>query len=278
MTKPSKKSGDLTITALYTAQVWKWAKFDGGDLFGTWRGRDVFNATNLSLGIARVFRRGLPSLRHSLAQRHAMIDAIMAESGARQVVELASGLSRRGAATSANPDVRYTEVDLPRVVDKKQKLLTRSKRGREIAARDNLHFVRGDVFDLNLDELVEDGPVCVIAEGLLMYFDQQRQKQLWSKIAALMAKHPGSTFAFDLVPFIEQPKPGVVGRSFERLFRKFTRGATFAFDERSRDDLRNDLIDSGFGDVSLFEPADAPEHWAVPFTNKRTQTLVFRCR
>ena len=30
-----KRERDLTVTALYTAQVWKWGKFEGGDLFGT---------------------------------------------------------------------------------------------------------------------------------------------------------------------------------------------------------------------------------------------------
>jgi len=276
--KADKKSGDLTVTALYTAQVWKWAKFDGGELFGTWRGRDVFNATNLSLGIARVFRRGLPSLRHSLAQRHAMIDAVMAESGCAQVLELAAGLSRRGAATSANPDVSYVEVDLPAVVDKKQKLLKRSKRGREVADRDNLTFVRGNVFDLDLDELVVDGPACVISEGLMMYFDQDGQKKLWTRINQLMKQHPGSVYVFDLVPFCEQPQPGVVGRTFERLFKRFTKGAAFAFDDRTREDLRDDLLACGFTEVDLLEPNTAPDHWPIPFTNRTTQTLVFRCR
>lgn len=277
MTAKGEKRGDLTVTALYTAQVWKWAKFEGGDLFGTWRGRDVFNATNLSLGIARLFRRKLPSLRHSLAQRHAMIDALVAASGCAQVLELAAGLSRRGAAVSANPAVRYVEIDLPAVVENKRKLLARTARGRDIAARDNLIMRAGDVLELDFEAVVTDGPVCVIAEGLLMYFDAATQRQLWQRIATVFAGHPGSCLVFDLVPFCEQPKPGVVGRGLQRLFRRFTRGADFAFDERSRDDLVADLKASGFADVELYEPATAPEAWAVPFRHKRTQTLVFRC-
>ena len=278
MAKKEKKRGDLTVTALYTAQVWKWAKFDGAELFGTWRGRDVFNATNMGLGLARLFRRGLPSLRHSLAQRHAIIDAVMAESGCTQVLELAAGLSRRGAATSTNPDIRYVEVDLPSVVVKKQKLLNRTKRGREVAERSNFVLTGGDVLTTELEGLVADGPVCVIAEGLLMYFDAAQQHQLWTRIATLMTAHPGSTFVFDLVPFCEQPEPGVIGRSFERVFRRFTRGATFSFDERTRDALQRELGECGFSEVTLIAPGTAPERWRLPFLHKRTQALVFHCR
>lgn len=278
MTSDQQKKGDLTVTALYTAQVWKWAGFDGGDLFGTRRGRDVFNATNLSLGITRVFRRGLPLLRHSLAQRHAMIDALVAESACTQVLELAAGLSRRGAALSADPELHYVEVDLPAVVAHKQELLMRSERGRAIAARDNLRMVQGDALTLELEELLRDGPVCVIAEGLLMYLDAAAQQQLWTRLATLRANRPGSSLVFDLVPFCEQPKPGAFGRGLRWLFKRFTGGADFAFDERSRDDLVAELGDCGFADVTLFEPATAPDAWAVPFKNKHTQTLVFRCR
>lgn len=274
--RADKRKGDLTVTALYTAQTWKWAELDGGELFGTWRGRDVFNATNLSLWIARAFRRRLPLLRHGLVQRHVIIDRMLAESGCAQVLELAAGLSRRGASVSADERVRYTEVDLPRVIEKKRALLARSARGREVAARDNLRMVGEDVRDVDLSALVDDGPVFVIAEGLLMYLDAGQQAALWKRIAALLAAHPGSAFAFDLVPFCEQPRPGAIGRSLQWLFERFTRGAKFAFDERTRDDIAAGLRDAGFSTVQTLEPATAPAHWKLPFANKRTQQLVWR--
>src|SRR5688572_17265548 len=95
--------GDLSVTALYTAQTWAWAGLDQADLFSTRRSRGVFDATNLVLGVARALRPDAPSLRHGLAQRHILIDRLLAESGATQVLELAAGLSRRGAAVSAEP-------------------------------------------------------------------------------------------------------------------------------------------------------------------------------
>jgi O-methyltransferase involved in polyketide biosynthesis len=237
----------------------------------------VFTATNLALGIARLFRWGLPSLRHGLAQRHSIIDNLLADSGCKQVLELAAGLSRRGAAMSRDPHLRYVEVDLPRVIDRKRKLLARSQPGRDVAGRSNLILVGGDVRDTDLASLLEPGPTFVIAEGLLMYLDAEQQRELWARIATLLADRPDSAFAFDLVPFCEQPKPGVVGRSLEFVFKRFTRGATFAFDDRTREQIADELRVCGFGSVELIEPADAPQRWEVPFAGERTQVLLFRC-
>jgi len=263
------------VTAIYTSHVWKWGKFEAAELFATWRSRDVFNATNLALGIARLFRWGLPSLRHGLAQRHCIIDNLAADSGCKQVLELAAGLSRRGAAMSRDPHLRYVEVDLPSVVEHKRKLLARSPEGRAVAARTNLLLVGGDVRDTELASLLEPGPVFVVAEGLLMYLDALQQRELWGRIATVVAERPGSAFVFDLVPFCEQPRPGVVGRSLEFVFKRFTRGATFAFDDRTREQLTDELRQGGFCSVELIEPSGAPQRWAVPFGAKRTQVLVF---
>ena len=81
---------------------------------------------------------------------------------------------------------------------------------------------------------------------------------------------------FDLVPFIEQPRPGRVGRGFEGLFKRATKGATMAFDGRSRDDLAAELRAAGFTTVERIAPAEAPAAWAVPHLARRTQQLVWR--
>jgi hypothetical protein len=129
------RRGDLSVTAYYTAHAWRWGKLAGAELFTGRKSRDVFNATNLALGVARLFRRDLPSLRHGLVQRHVMIDRLAAASGCAQVLELAAGLSRRGVTMSADPALRYVEVDLPPMIAHKQRLLRKSARGRAIAAR-----------------------------------------------------------------------------------------------------------------------------------------------
>lgn len=272
----AKPAGDLSVTALYTAHTWRWGKLDGADLFASRKSRDVFNATNLALGVARLVRRDLPSLRHGLVQRHVMIDRLVAAAGCGQVLELAAGLSRRGVTVSADPAIRYLEVDLPAMIAHKRRLLARSPRGRAIAARPNLVLIGHDVTTLDLDGALAPGPVCVVAEGLLMYLDAPAQQGLWRRLAALCAGRPGSAVVFDLVPFGEQPRPGRVGRGLERLFKRATRGRTMAFDGRTRADLVAELRACGFTTVEQFEPGTAPAAWQLPFLTKPTQTLVWR--
>lgn len=271
--------GDLTVTALYTSETWRWAGFAEADLLATAQGRGVFRATNAALGAAGLLRRDLPSLRHGLAQRHALLDQVVARSGCRQVIELAAGLSRRGAALSADAGLRYVEVDLPPVVARKRELLGRTERGRGVLARPNLELVGADVAEVELSGLVAaDGPVLVLAEGLLMYLDAAEQRALWERVARLVARRPGSAFAFDLVPASEQPRPGRVGRTLEGLMRRFTGGRTFERDQRSRGELSAELRGAGFEGVETLEPGALPAGWEVPHASLRTQILVWCCR
>jgi O-methyltransferase involved in polyketide biosynthesis len=275
----AKDAGDLSVTALYTAHTWHWAKLDAADLFASRRSRDVFNATNLVLGAARAVRR-LPSLRHGLVQRHVMIDRLLGESGCTQVLELAAGLSRRGATFSADPGLRYVELDLPAMVAEKRRLLERTDRGRAVLARPNYVLVAADALDPDLDLAAHlaPGPVLVIAEGLFMYLDAAAQRALWSRLAALIAARPGSALAFDLVPAVEQPPPGRVGRALEGLLKRFTRGRTFAVDARTRADLLADLRAAGFPAPRTLEPAAAPAAWSIPHLDRPTQILLWHAR
>jgi O-methyltransferase involved in polyketide biosynthesis len=262
-----RQEGDLSVTALYTAGTWAWLGLPGAELYRSVDTDRVFAVTNAVLAVVGWFRTG-PSLRHSLAQRHVMIDALCA--GSSLVIELAAGLSRRGAAMSADPAVSYVEVDLPAVVQRKQALLDGSDAGRRVVARPNLRRLAADVRDLDLAELAV-GPTTVIAEGLLMYLQADEQRALWTKIARI----PDVLFVFDLVPHVEQPTPGALGRLLGWLMRQFTGGRGFVEDLRTRQDVRAELLSAGFTQVRWVEPTDVP---GVPFLDRRTQVLVFEAR
>jgi len=269
-----KEKHDLSVTALYTSQVWVWGGFDCAPLFATKEAKAVFSWTNGALMIAKLFMWRLKSLKHSLLHRHAMIDWLLSRSGSSQVLELAAGLSRRGAAFSASPGVAYVEVDLPHVVKKKRELLERTPEGKAVVSRQNLRLVPGDVTELDLAALVEPGRRFVIAEGLLMYLKPDEQRALWGRIAALMAG-VGGTFVFDLVPWVEQPKPGLFGRALEWVMKRFTGGKAFERDLRTRADICADLQAVGFTSVKCHEPGDVAQKWGLPSPTVSTQQLVF---
>jgi O-methyltransferase involved in polyketide biosynthesis len=271
-----KPGGDISVTALYTSYAWRWGGLDCAELLATPEARVVFRATNFVLGLVRLVRWELPSLRHSLLQRHAMIDHLVQAHGARQVLELASGLSRRGASFTRDAQLLYTELDLPSMVARKKEIFARTPEGRAVAARGNFRLVAGDALEEPLEPLVDPSrPVFVIAEGLLMYLAAPEQRRLWARVAALVARTPGSVFVFDLVPACEQPRPGRLGRMLERMMKHATGGKSFEVDDRTREDIASELASAGFGSVETFEPHQVASAWNLPCTHKKTQVLLF---
>jgi O-methyltransferase involved in polyketide biosynthesis len=276
MSKPPEERGDLSVTALYTSGAWAWAGLPGADLLASPDAQRVFGATNAALGVARLFTPGLRSLRHALVHRHTMIDHLARASGAGRILELAAGLSPRGVTFSADPAIRYTEVDLPHMIGHKRRLLERSDAGRAALARPNLHLAEADVTEAPLDDLVTPGePLFVIAEGLFMYLAPEKQRALWQKIAAVLDRAGAGTLVFDLVPAVEQPPPGAFGRALEGIMKRFTRGKSFERDARTRDDVAAELREAGFPEVERIEPADVAAAWQLPFPDEPTQQLLF---
>jgi O-methyltransferase involved in polyketide biosynthesis len=272
--------GDLTVTALYTSQVWRWGRLPGAELFDLPAARAVFRVTNAFLWVVRAFRWRLRSLKHSLLHRHTFIDALLRRSGARRVLELAAGLSRRGVSFSAAPDLAYTEVDLPPVVAAKRALLARSPAGTEAAARPNWRLAEGDVTALAPPELAALAPagpdgLFVIAEGLLMYLAAPQQRALFERVRALLAESGGGTFVFDLVPAVEEPPPGLLGRALGWLMKRFTGGRSFERDQRTRADVVRELHAAGFETVAAVEPGAVATEYDLPHPRTKTQQLVF---
>jgi O-methyltransferase involved in polyketide biosynthesis len=265
-------SGDLSVTAKYTSATWAWGKLPNADLLLTPDAERVFRIVNGALGMTRPFT-GAPELRESLLERHRILDELVLASGCKNVIELAAGLSRRGITMTEDASVRYVEIDLPHVVDAKRTILEKTERGRSALGRPNFTIEKGDITTIDLDAVLAntEGPVFVIAEGLLMYLDKTAQNKLFGDVARRVEKC-GGCFAYDLVPTSEQKKPGVVGNALGRAMKLFTKGATFVRDTRTREDIRSELLQHGFDSVDLIEPS-------APTSGRgRVEQLVFFCR
>lgn len=263
---------DLSVTAQYTSAAWAWAEFPNADLLVTDDAKRVFDTVNGALAIARPFTRA-PSLPHSLAARHRVIDELVLASGAKHVIELAAGLSRRGVTMTEDPTMQYVEIDLPHVVSAKRRILERTERGRAALARRGFTIQEGDVATIDLGAVFPDvrERVFVVAEGLLMYLDESAQKSLFSAVSRRLAAN-GGCFAFDLVPQSEQAKPGLVGRALGGAMKLFTKGGAFVRDERGRADVQRDLESAGFA-VTVVDPSHGRDPGLPPI-----QQLVFSCR
>ena len=268
----------LAVTAFYTCGVWNWGRLPCAPLLISQDARNTFRATNLVLSLAGLFTRG-PSLKHSLLQRHVMIDRWLGENGALQIIELAAGFSPRGAAFTDSPYLTYIEIDLPEVIDRKKRLLARTKEGRSILRRPNLKLIGDDVLRIDLTALIDSSkPLFVVAEGLFMYYQAPEQSMIWSKIYnAVSACGRDGGLIFDLVPSVEQAPSGVIGRALERMMKSFTQGQSFERDGRTRFEIREELLKIGAPRVTLLEPSLVAEKWTLPFADKKTQQLLFVC-
>ena len=266
---------DLSVTALYTSATWAWGGLERAEIFDTAESRAVFRVTNLFLSLLKLFRWRLKSLKHSLLHRHVLIDRLVQRSEARQVLELAAGLSRRGLCLADDPKRTVVEVDLPHVTARKRALISGTDAG--LLERENWRLVSADVSEVPLAQLVDSAhPTFVIAEGLCMYLQPEEQRTLWRRVARLLGEAGGS-FSFDLVPWIEQPRPGLLGRGLEWLMKRFTGGKSFERDLRTREEIAADLKDAGFDSVQALDPSALAHEYALPFPDKKTQQLVFLC-
>ena len=264
------RPGDLSVTALYTSQVWRWGKLPGAELFDLKAGRRVFAGVNAALAVGHLLSPGRPRLRPGLLQRHLMIDRLLAEHQPSRLIELAAGLSRRGASLTADPEVLYVEVDLPRVVEIKEAALEATAGGRAVLARTNLTRVSADVMRDDLDLAPADA---VVVEGLMMYLDPPSRYRLFSAVRRLL--NDGASFIFDLVPPDELAPAGLVGRSLGRVMRRFTGGQGFQRDDTSREAVVDELNRAGFSKVRTFTPQEHPAEWALPHLGVATQQVVW---
>lgn len=269
---------NIAVSALYTAATWQWAGLPGAALVTPPDAQSVFRVVNGYMRFYQWLNPRTHSLRHQLLHRHAAIDRLIADSGVTRVVEVASGLSPRGITFSADPALTYTEIDLPDMVAFKRRQLSGSEAGRAVLARDNLVLRAGDVTTLDFATEFAGPPLAVVTEGLMMYFPRRAQQQIWTRIAALLAAS-GGLYIFDYIPLSEEPPRSLPGRLLHFLRVTVLRlKGDFAYDQRDRQAVADDLRQCGFADVQCLSTADVAPAWGLPDSHVASNTLIYCCR
>jgi O-methyltransferase involved in polyketide biosynthesis len=266
----------LSVTAQYTAGVWSSAGFPSAELFVDRDVREVYRWTEAVLGLAHRLVPTVPSLRAGLVHRRALIDDLLREAGPTLILELAAGLSPRGAAFTTDPARTFIEVDLPEVIAQKARMLAASEAGVAVAGRPNLRRVAADVLTTPLADLAApDGPAAVVAEGLMVYLRPEERRHLFAEAAGILRAR-GGVLLFDLVPGPELPDAGRVGRALGWLFSKITRGARMQPDVRTRGMILDELRAAGFGEVEAIEPWRVAAARGLPMAGVVSSQVVFR--
>ena len=126
-----------------------------------------------------------------LEARSKLIDRLLAETGASQVLEIAAGFSSRGLVFAAQPDTQYVELDLPDLAELKTQIV-----GNIAHIPENLHILGGNALRLSdFDEASQyfdtGKPVVVVNEGLLRYLTFDEKAQVASNIRGLLERFGG---------------------------------------------------------------------------------------
>ena len=131
--------------------------------------------------------------------RYKSLTQLILQSGASQVLELASGYSLRGLDLTQSHELRYVETDLPDVVTAKLGLLedVRRHHGLPPSAR---HVVStADALDLAqvraaAAALDRRQPLTVLCEGLIMYLSKAETEELATNIHRLLGEFAGGSW------------------------------------------------------------------------------------
>ena len=180
--------------------------------------------------------------------RYRAVTRLVEEKAATQVLELAAGLSPRGAEL-AQRGIVYVEADLAESTALKREVLT-AMLG---AVPSDLHLCSASAIDREqllscCVPFVSERPVAVTTEGLLRYLTFEEKAQVAANVLEILRRHGGWWFTPDihLRSFAQRQTPAhreaelkTLGRSLDANYfedldhaRQFFEGCGFAVDSR----------------------------------------------
>jgi O-methyltransferase involved in polyketide biosynthesis len=147
--------------------------------------------------------------------RYKITNQLIARQGITQVLEIAAGLSPRGLALTADPQVVYVATDLPEIIGQSQAIAETVLADLDLH-RPNLSFRPANA--LHLAELMQaaasfrpDQPLAIVMEGLLMYLTRAEQATVAANIHALLTTYNGIWVTPDVYTSEKQFPQGVTG-------------------------------------------------------------------
>jgi methyltransferase (TIGR00027 family) len=151
-----------------------------------------------------------------------MLRGLLLREAIGMVVNLAAGLDSRPYRLELSPSLRWIEVDLPEIIDEKQKILSAE------TAHCQLEVIPQHLADqaqrrtlfAQLNQRAEQ--IAVISEGLLIYLDEE-------KVTALAADlHAQAHFTYWLVEVVSPRVLAWINRKWHRLFQAANAPMRFA--------------------------------------------------
>ena len=134
--------------------------------------------------------------------RYKATGQILAQRNITQILEIAAGLSPRGLAMTANPQVVYVVTDLPEMLAQIESIAGAILTGSG-ATRPNQHFQTVNGLDQEslwaaVSVFETQQPIAIISEGLLPYLNRTEKVALAGNIRQLLCKYNGVWITSDV--------------------------------------------------------------------------------
>lgn len=131
--------------------------------------------------------------------RYKSLTQLILQSGASQVLELASGYSLRGLDLTRSDAIDYVETDLPDVIATKVSLLEDVREHHKMIPSTRHVVAVANALDLDqvraaAARLDPRRPLTVLCEGLLMYLSRNETEQLATNIHRLLGEFAGGSW------------------------------------------------------------------------------------
>ncbi len=135
--------------------------------------------------------------------RHKLINKLIKQTGIKQVVEIAAGLSTRGMEMSADGTIEYVEVDLPLMMADKRKIIKALENKGALRSPEHLHIEDGSALELTdlqraARHFKTSEPIAVVNEGLLRYLSFEEKEQYVKNVRELLRKYGGVWITADI--------------------------------------------------------------------------------
>jgi O-methyltransferase involved in polyketide biosynthesis len=137
-------------------------------------------------------------LRH-FEDRYRSTDAVLAETGATRILEIAGGMSFRGLALAQRTAVSYVDTDLPAMIEAKTRIVDALAAGPLVG---DLRLQPLDALDpagfAAAVALLPPGDIAIVNEGLLMYLDPDEKRRLAGNIHSALTARGGVWITADI--------------------------------------------------------------------------------
>lgn len=274
--KPTDSSG-ISFTALYTGAVWhRYGLSD--DTLATREGRWLYHLMTPFEVASKAAIGG--NIRTFLLQRHLIIDHLIDQAinshGISQVLEIACGMSPRGIRLrKRHPRIHMVEADLPDMAGRKAlRLLAAGRLGdhHQVTPIDILAGHGEYQLEQVIDRVFDNTrPVIIITEGLTSYFSLDVISDFWRRLAAAMAKRPGSIYLSESYYRPKQPLLDGTLRTLGTVLGAATRSEV-SFHFRNDDEARDHFLSCGFSSARVHDPRSW--YGTLPIPESRGEPMV----